>query len=140
MANSEATQLAEELRQFRDEKEKIRQLLGQIGGASSVKREKAITSLFVVALLLLLTLDICRGFAGVEIPLPPLFSLEVGVLLVSVKIIWMIHSQTRVEHFQFWVLSSIEFRVNEIAKSVRQIQNQLGEGTTVEHDVGQHAD
>ena len=56
-------------------------------------------------------------------PLPPLFSIELGVLLVSVKIIWMIHKQGRVEHFQFWILNSIEFRLNEITKSVRRLED-----------------
>jgi hypothetical protein len=56
-------------------------------------------------------------------PLPPLFSIELGVLLVSVKIIWMIHKQARVEHFQFWILNSIEFRLNEITKSVRRLED-----------------
>ena len=133
------TQLAEELQQFKEEKEKIRQLVGQIGGKSSVKREKTITRLFVVALLLLFGLDISRHFIGIPVPLPPLFSLELGILLVSVKIIWMIQSQTRAEHFQFWILNSIEFRVNEIAKNVTQVQGRLEEEPTAERSVAADA-
>ena len=51
-----------------------------------------------------------------------MLTLEIGVLLVSVKIIWMIHKQTKVEHFQFWILNSIEFRLNAISKKLTQIE------------------
>jgi len=129
MTDQEMEQLKEELRHFEAEKEKIRQLVGQIGGASDVKREKVVTGLFVVVLMLLFVLDVCRHFIGMNLPFPPLFSLEIGVMLVSVKIIWMVHNQTRVEHFQFWILNSIEFRVNDIAKAVRRIQEHLREET-----------
>jgi len=43
-------------------------------------------------------------------------------LLVSIKIIWMMHKSTKVEHFQFWILNSIEFRLNDVAKQVRQLE------------------
>ena len=51
-----------------------------------------------------------------------LAGLLIGVLLVSVKIIWMIHKQTKVEHFQFWILNSIEFRLNAISKKLTQME------------------
>jgi hypothetical protein len=70
--------------------------------------------------------DVFRHLLMMELPLPPLFSLELGVLLVSVKIIWMIHKQAKVEHFQFWILNSIEFRLNEITKSVRRLEELAG--------------
>jgi hypothetical protein len=54
--------------------------------------------------------------------IPTLLSLELGVLLVSLKIVWMIHKQSRVEHFQFWILHSIEFRLNELSRKLDQHQ------------------
>ena len=33
----------------------------------------------------------------------------------------MINKQTKVEHFQFWILNSIEFRLNELAKQVKAL-------------------
>ena len=54
-----------------------------------------------------------------------MFSLGLGVLLVSVKIVWMIHKQAKVEHFQFWILNSIEFRLNDIAKTINRIEEQM---------------
>ena len=126
MNESDTAPLAEELEHFRAEKEKIRNLIGQIGGAKSARKEKSITIAFVVAIIVLFVLDVMRHLLGVSIPLPPLFSLEVGILLVSIKIIWMIHKQTRVEHFQFWILNSIEFRLNDISKQIREMEERLG--------------
>ena len=124
MSPSDTEVLQEELEQFREEKEKIRALVGQIGGVASNRRDRVVNIIFLLAIAVLLVADLLRHVAGLVVPLPPLFSLELGVLLVSVKIIWMIHKQARVEHFQFWILNSIEYRLNEIAKTVRQLEDQ----------------
>ncbi len=123
MTPTDTAVLQEELEQFREEKEKIRALVGQIGGIASSRRDRVLNVTFLAAIAFLLLADIFRHFLGVDMPLPPLFSIELGVLLVSVKIIWMIHKQARVEHFQFWILNSIEFRLNEITKSVRRLED-----------------
>jgi hypothetical protein len=46
-------------------------------------------------------------------------------LMVSLKIIWMMHKQSKVEHFQFWILNSIDFRLNDISKEIRQLRDRL---------------
>ncbi len=117
--------LLEELEQFRKEKERIRMLVGQIGGKHSQKKDNVINIGFIVAMASLLTLDMLHHFFGVAVPLPSIFSLELAVLLVSIKIIWMIHKGTKVEHFQFWVLNSIEFRLNDVTKRLREIDKKL---------------
>lgn len=123
MTPTDTAVLQEELEQFREEKEKIRALVGQIGGIASSRRDRVLNVAFLAAITFLLLADIFRHLLDVDMPLPPLFSIELGVLLVSVKIIWMIHKQARVEHFQFWILNSIEFRLNEITKSVRRLED-----------------
>ena len=125
MTDSHAEELAEELRQFQEEKEKIRGIIGQIGGASSAKRQKIVTGFFVCALLVLFVLDVARHLLEIPVPLPPLFSIEIGILLVSIKIIMMIQKQSRVEHFEFWILNSIEFRVDQMSNRLRAIENHL---------------
>jgi hypothetical protein len=45
--------------------------------------------------------------------------------VVSLKIIWMIYKQTKVEHFQFWILNSIEFRLNNVSKQLNDIEEKL---------------
>ncbi|MHA1574708.1 MAG: hypothetical protein ACTSXL_00970 [Alphaproteobacteria bacterium] len=117
--------LIEELEQFRAEKEKIRMLVGQIGGKGGEKIDKIINISFIIFIIVLFSFDILRHFMGINIPLPPIFSLEVGVLMVSIKIIWMIHRQTKVEHFQFWILNSIEFRLNSLSKQIKELNKKL---------------
>lgn len=41
---------------------------------------------------------------------------ELAIAAVSVKLIFLIHKQSRVNHFQLWILSSIEWQLNEIMK------------------------
>jgi hypothetical protein len=117
--------LQQELEFFRQEKEKIRVLVGQIGGKGSSKYDKIFNIISVTAIAILFILDIVRHAAHLQVPLPPLFSLEIGILLVSLKIIWMMHKQVKVEHFQFWILNSIEFRLNDVAKRIRNLEKKL---------------
>ena len=122
----------EELREFKEEKDKIRRLVGQIGGAETVRHDRRINMLFIVAIVVLFGLDLLPHVLGIRFPLPPLFLISLGVLLVSVKIIWMIHSQTKVAHFQFWILNSIEFRLNDLSKRIRKMEKrqEAGESST----------
>ena len=123
MTATDTAALQEELEQFRKEKEKIRAVVGQIGGVNSNRRDRVVNVVFLSAIAFLFLADVFRHTLHMEMPLPPLFSIELGVLLVSVKIIWMIHKQARVEHFQFWILNSIEFRLNELTKSVGRLED-----------------
>lgn len=117
--------LQEELEQYKKEKEKIKNIIGTIGGKTLNQYDRIFNVLFIVFLIVFFVLDVLRHFFNVETALPPLFSLEIGLLLVSIKIIWMIHKQTKVEHFQFWILNSIEFRVNDISKKLKNIEKHL---------------
>ncbi len=117
--------LLEELEQFKKEKERIRQLVGQVGGKHGQKYDRIINLGFIGAMLLLFVLDLARHLFHINVPLPQMFSIELAVLLVSIKIIWMIHKGSKVEHFQFWVLNSIEFRLNDLSKQMRQIEKKL---------------
>lgn len=114
--------LEEELRSYREERENIRAIIGQIGGANQNKKDRLIEIIFIVLLAALLTHDIGSHFGFFSSILPFQISIEFAVLLVSVKIIWMIHKQAKVEHFQFWILNSIEFRLNEIAKRLNDME------------------
>lgn len=125
MDEQERAELEKELEQYRAEKEKVRQVLGRIGGEGARGREKLVTTAFVAALLLLFGMDVARHMFKIDVPMPAMFSLEVGVLLVSLKIIWMIHNQVKVGHFQFWILSAIEFRVNQIANRLGELEKRI---------------
>lgn len=118
--NAEA--LRSDLEQFRKEREKVRAIIEGIGGRSSMKREKIANVFFAIAIIALFLSDVLRHWANVSIPIPPIFSIQLGVLLVSIKIIWMIHLHGKVEHFQFWILNSIEFRLNDVLKRLQTIE------------------
>ncbi|MGL5577841.1 MAG: hypothetical protein ACRDB7_01875, partial [Fusobacteriaceae bacterium] len=54
-------------------------------------------------------------------------TLEVAILVGIFKIIWMIYEFQRVNHFQFWILNSLEFRINEIHKKVKAMEKNLND-------------
>ena len=117
----DAELLRQELEQYKKEKERIRNLLGQIGGNVSKKQTRIINTIFIVLIVLLFILDAVRDLF--ELPrITAHLSLELALILVSVKIIWMIHQQSKVAHFQFWVLSTIEFQVNKIVSRLSSLE------------------
>ena len=122
-------ELEAQLKSYQDERERIKQLMGQIGGSSDIKRDKTMNWIFIILIVLLLSFDVARHFLHWDnIPLPPFFSIEIGVLLVSLKIIWMISRQSKVDHFQFWILNSIEFRINNLSRQLNEIQSLIENG------------
>ncbi|MDF7799926.1 hypothetical protein P4C99_10655 [Pontiellaceae bacterium B1224] len=133
MEDLDPIKLKAELDQFKKEKEKIRQLMGQIGGKNAEKQDRMVNLFFIIAISLLATNDFINHILHIKAPIiPPLFSLEIAVLLVSIKIIWMMHKSTKVEHFQFWILNSIEFRLNDVAKQLRNLEKTVKQYHTEE--------
>jgi len=106
--------LLEELESYKREREKIKKLVGTIGGKNFVKKDRIINIVF---------LGIVVGLFIVEITtdiIPLYLSLEVAVLLVSIKIVWLIQNITKMDHFLFWILNSIEFRINSLDKKISE--------------------
>ena len=105
--------LREELENYKNEKERIRKIIGQIGGTTARRQDRALNIVFLLLVVFLFTFDFIREIFNLSmIKIPALISIEIAVLLVSLKIVWMINKQTKVEHFQFWILNSIEFQIN----------------------------
>ena len=52
-----------------------------------------------------------------------LLMIELATAALSVKILYMMHCQNRVNHFQLWMLSSLEWRINEVMKQLRKFQD-----------------
>jgi hypothetical protein len=126
--------MQEELEDFRREQARVRQVLGRVGGKSQAKIDMAINMTILGVILALFAIETLTDW------IPTLVSLEIGILLVSVKIVWMIHTNARSYHFQFWVLNSIEFRVNEINKTARRLEQRLESLEGGETDAGDGAD
>jgi hypothetical protein len=119
----EAEILRQELDHYRIEKERIRKVIGQIGGTTSKRQDRLINVIFLVVVVGLFVFDILREITGFPLPTIPRFlSMELALLLISLKIIWMIHRQSKVDHFQFWVLNSIEFQINMISKRLKELE------------------
>ena len=117
--DKDETQLREELEEFQQEKEQIKEMIGRIGGRSYTRKDNIINAIFLAVIVFFFVMEVGFGL------IPAFVSLEISVLLVSVKIVWMIHSHNKFYHFQFWVLNSIEFRINELSKKVRSLDDRI---------------
>jgi len=109
----ELSDLKQELEHFQQEKERVRVIIGKIGGMPK-SRAKLINTLFVVVIVISVVVSF---FAGEKWQLP---MIELAMIALSVKIIYLIHSQMRINHFQFWILS--EWRLNELMKRIKDLK------------------
>lgn len=118
--------LQKELEGFKAEQERVRALVGRIGGRTSPRREMILNVVFLLVVLTVFVFDVLRGIFGITVPgLPLVLMEEIALLLISLKIIWMIHKQTKIDHFQFWILTSIEFQLTEVAKRVKELEAKI---------------
>ena len=113
-------ELEKEIAEFKKEKERVRKIIGTIGGKKKTTVEKAVNLSFLTIVLIVFTLGVLHKIGFV-------LSVEIGVLLVSLKIAWMIFEQQKINHFQFWILTSLEYRVNEIHKKVVNLEKRMNE-------------
>ena len=111
----ELEDLKKELENFEKEKERVRAIIGKIGGVPKT-RVKLVNALFIVILLVSLAVSLVADEKW------RLLMIELATVTLSVKIIYLIHAQMRVAHFEFWILSSLEWRINEVMKQVRQLK------------------
>lgn len=111
-------QLKEEIQEFQKDKERVRSIVSEIDGGS--RREAKIVNI-------LLTIIIATLFVlGVVFKrITPSLAVQVAILFSVLKLIWMFYDFQKVNHFQFWILNSLEFRINEIHKKVRKIEKEL---------------
>ncbi len=117
--------LKEELESYKREKEKIRQIVGAIGGRVKTKLNAWINWSLIASMVILFGIAIMHHIFHLNVFLPATFYIEMGMLFLSLKIIWMVHNQMKVNHFQFWILNSIEFRLTAIAKKIKEIDQKV---------------
>ena len=113
LEHDEINDLRKELEHFQQEKERVRSIVGKIGGVPKF-RTKLINALFIVVIAASVVVSI---FSGQQLRL---LMIELATITLSVKIIYLIHCQTRVNHFEFWILSSLEWRLNEIMRTIKK--------------------
>jgi len=108
--------LADEINNFYRERERIRDAIGRIGGIQYSRADTIVNLIFIILVV---------GFFSIELvfkPLPTTVSIEIGVFLVSMKIVWMIHANQKFNHFVFWVLNSLEFRMNTNTRLLEDLE------------------
>jgi Flp pilus assembly protein TadB len=105
--------LEEDIKEFLEEKERIRDIIGKIGGTVTLA-SRLVNLFWIIAVVLIFVVSIFVEDTARFI------MIEVGILLVSTKVIYYFHRQAKINHFQFWILTSIEWRVNEIAKKFNE--------------------
>ncbi len=114
----EISDLRHELEQFQKEKDRVRAIIGKIGGVPKFR-----TKLINIIFIFLIVVSVIGSIMGGE--RLRLLMIELATVTLSMKIIYMIHYQMRVNHFKFWILSSIEWRINEMAKQIKQLKESL---------------
>jgi hypothetical protein len=112
---NEINDLREELEHFQQEKERVRAIIGQIGGVPKF-RTKLVNAIFIAVIV---TSVIISVLAGEKLRL---LMIELATVTLSLKIIYLIHCQMRINHFKFWILSSIEWRLTEMRKEIKQLK------------------
>jgi len=110
----EISDLKEELEHFQQEKERVRGIIGKIGGVPKF-HTKLIDAIFITVITASVVVSIVAGDRL------RLLMVEVATVSLSLKIIYLIHCEMRINHFEFWILSSIEWRINEMMKQIRQL-------------------
>ena len=111
------SELETEIDPYLKEKERIRTILGRVGGVPR-KRTRIVNTVFLVLV------AVCF-LTAMFVQDPRNIPLEVAILLVSLKLIFVLGQNARVNHFQFWMLSTIEWRLNEISKDVAALKDPL---------------
>lgn len=113
----EISDLKYELEHFEQEKERVRAIIGKVGGVPRF-RTKLINFLFIV---IIIAAGVISIFSDEKLRL---LMVELTTVMLSIKIIYMIHMQARVNHFKFWILSAIEWRINEVMTHIKQMKQQ----------------
>jgi len=116
---AELEDLKKELEEFQQEKERVRAIIGKIGGVPTFY-----TRFFNLVFLVIIVVSLLISIIGHSSEIR-LIMIELATVALSIKILYMMHCQARVNHFQLWMQSSIEWRINEIIKMLRQINKKF---------------
>ena len=110
----ELEDLKKELDNFQQEKERIRSIVGKIGGVPHF-HNRFFNLILIIITLICMVISILVENLSVR-----LLMIEIASALVSIKIIYLIHCQMKINHFKLWVLTSIEWRMNEMMKIIKK--------------------
>ncbi len=100
------------------ERKRIEQTIGSIGGKPRLKG-KILNIAFVLA--------VCGAFAASLLTsgISRIASIDLGLVLLSLKFAYHLHTEAKVNHAQFWILSTIEDRLLDIIRELRQVRREF---------------
>ena len=113
---NEIDDLKQELEHFQKEKEHVRAIIGKIGGVPKFST-KLINLIFILVIAISIVISIVGGEKW------RLLMVELATVALSLKIIYLINCQARINHFKFWILSSIEWQINKMMRQMKQSKN-----------------
>ena len=108
----EVEDLRQEMERFKKEKEQVRAIVGKIGGVPTFNTTLFNTIFAVVVVGFFVASMVSHGVLRLAM-------IECAVAAVSLKIMVLIHKQSRVNHFQTWMLSSLEWRLDQIMRELK---------------------
>lgn len=100
-------ELKKELEEFYEKKKKLKRLVEK-----KAKKEMTFNLIFLTVVIGFFVLG------AVLKQIDATLSLEIAILLVSIKMVWMIYEQQKANHFFFWILSSLEHEVGQLHISI----------------------
>ncbi|MFA6878025.1 MAG: hypothetical protein WCQ76_03865 [Fusobacterium sp.] len=112
--------LLEELEEFKKEKDRVKEIVGKIGGKDNIQNKR-------VNMLLIGMIAALLFSGGVLRKIPLNITMYCAMMLGIVKIIWLLYEMSRANHFQYWILSTIEIRINEISGRIKRIEKSIEE-------------
>ncbi|NIZ41227.1 hypothetical protein PVA45_06890 [Entomospira entomophila] len=112
----------EEIQEYKAEQDQVKSMMGAIGGSHTDRKEKIISVLLILVLILTFSLGyIIPGFSK-------FLAIELGILLVSIKVMIVMHQQQKMQHFQFWILNSIEWKITRLEKQHTELKKIMTQG------------
>lgn len=120
MTEQEQEVLLKELEAFSKEKDRIKKIVGKIGGSNNIQNKRVNTLLVFMVFTLLFT-------GGVLEKISIELAMYCSILIVLSKLIWILYEMKKANHFQYWILNSLEVKLNEISIKVRKIEKLLEE-------------
>lgn len=105
-------------------KEEVRKVVGGIGGKPRLK-SKLLNAAFVVAVLGAFTMSlVTRGVSRIVF-------IDVGLLFLSLKLAYHLHTEAKVNHAQFWILATLEDRLLNVISELRSLRAELLENSRI---------
>jgi len=114
--DEELDDLRHEIERFKKEKERVRAIVGRIGGVPNYHR-RAINYAIVILIVVCLAISLYTHDDIVRLAM-----VEMAIAILSLKLIYLINGQMRVNHFQLWVLTSLEWRMVEMLKELKAVK------------------